>query len=67
VARRSDALEAALRRTLVRRSTDETTLEPADLPLANLAEVLDLGLRSIQRAPVTQLLAALRPRRAGLR
>jgi len=66
VARRSDALEAALRRTLVR-STDETTLEPADLPLANLAEVLDLGLRSIQRAPVTQLLAALRPRRAGLR
>lgn len=66
MARRSDALEAALRRTLVR-STDETTLEPADLPLANLAEVLDLGLRSIQRAPVTQLLAALRPRRAGLR
>lgn len=51
VARRVDGLEAALRRPLVRRSTDGTTLEPDALPLVSLAEQLELGLDSVRRAP----------------
>lgn len=51
VARRVDGLEAALRRPLVRRSTDGTTLEPDALPLVALAEQLELGLESVRRAP----------------
>lgn len=51
VSRRIDALEGSLRRTLVRRGPDGTTLEPDALPLVNLAEQLELGLDSIQRGP----------------
>ena len=50
VARRVDALESALGRPLVRRSSAGTTLEPGALPLIALAEQVELALGSFQRA-----------------
>lgn len=48
-ARRIEALEAALGRPLVHRSTGGTAVEPAALELVALAEQLELGLRAVKR------------------
>lgn len=48
-ARRIEALEAALGRPLVRRSSAGTSVEPDALELITLAEQLELGLRAVQR------------------
>jgi DNA-binding transcriptional LysR family regulator len=49
VARRIDALEASLGRTLVHRSSAGTSVEPDALELVSLAEQLELGLRAARR------------------
>ena len=48
-ARRVDALEASLGRTLVHRSSAGTTVEPDALELIALAEELELGLQAMRR------------------
>jgi DNA-binding transcriptional LysR family regulator len=48
-ARRIDALEAALGRPLVHRSSGGTFVEPDALDLVALAEQMELGLRAIRR------------------
>lgn len=48
-ARRIEALEAALGRPLVHRSSAGTSVEPDALELVSLAEQLELGLRAAQR------------------
>jgi DNA-binding transcriptional LysR family regulator len=47
--RRIDALEAALGRPLVHRSSSGTFVEPDALELVSLAEQIELGLRAIRR------------------
>lgn len=47
--RRIEALEAALGRPLVHRSSEGTLLEPDALPLVALAEQLELGLQALRR------------------
>ncbi len=54
-ARRVEALESAVGRTLVVRTTRGAVLEPDALPLVELAESLELGLRAATRT--TQTLA----------
>lgn len=48
-ARRVDALEASLGRTLVHRSSGGTSVEPDALELIALAEELELGLQAMRR------------------
>ena len=48
-ARRIDALEAALGRPLVHRSSSGTTVEPDALELIALAEELEMGLQAMRR------------------
>ena len=48
-ARRIEALESAVGRPLVRRSSAGTSVEPDALELVALAEQLELGLRAVQR------------------
>ncbi|ATB44017.1 LysR family transcriptional regulator [Cystobacter fuscus] len=48
-ARRIEALEQALDRPLVHRSSAGTSVEPEALELVNLAEQLELGLQSVRR------------------
>ena len=48
-ARRIDALERALGRPLVHRSTAGTSVEPDALDLIDLAEQLELGLQAVKR------------------
>jgi DNA-binding transcriptional LysR family regulator len=48
-ARRIEALEKALDRPLVHRSSAGTSVEPEALELIHLAEQLELGLRSVRR------------------
>ena len=48
-ARRIEALEAALGRALVHRSSAGTSVEPDALELVSLAEELELGLRALRR------------------
>jgi DNA-binding transcriptional LysR family regulator len=48
-ARRIEALETALGRPLVRRTNEGTLLEPDTLPLLQLAEQIELGLRAFHR------------------
>ncbi len=48
-ARRIEALEAALGRTLVHRSSTGTSVEPGALELVSLAEQLELGLEALRR------------------
>jgi DNA-binding transcriptional LysR family regulator len=48
-ARRIEALEAALRRTLVHRSCAGTAIEPDALELVSLAEQLERGLEAVRR------------------
>ncbi|MCP3136592.1 LysR family transcriptional regulator [Pyxidicoccus xibeiensis] len=48
-ARRIEALEAALGRTLVHRGSRGTSVEPDALELVSLAEQLELGLQAVRR------------------
>jgi DNA-binding transcriptional LysR family regulator len=48
-ARRVEALEASLGRSLVHRSSAGTSVEPDALELVSLAEQLELGLQAVQR------------------
>lgn len=50
-ARRIDALEAALGRTIVQRTSTGTIIEPSALGLVALAEQLELGLSAARREP----------------
>lgn len=60
VARRMEALEAAVGRSLVTRSTAGTLVEPDALPLVELAEQMELGLDALRRGrPTTSKLAGV--------
>src|SRR5690349_17468055 len=48
-ARRIEALEKALGRSLVHRSSAGTSVEPDALELVSLAEELELGLQAVKR------------------
>jgi DNA-binding transcriptional LysR family regulator len=56
-ARRIDALEAALGRPLVHRSSGGTSVEPDALELVALAEQIELGLRAIRRDKTEEALS----------
>jgi DNA-binding transcriptional LysR family regulator len=49
VARRVDALEQAMGRTLVQRGSGGATIDPDGMPLVALAEQMSLGLAALQR------------------
>lgn len=56
-ARRIEALEASLGRSLVHRSSSGTLVEPEALELVALAEQLELGLRAVRRDEGAQAIA----------